>query len=389
MQEQHIIQRVTAWGMAMNLLLTGFKFAIGVLYHSQACVADGVHSLSDMMTDVAVMIGLRFWGEPADSRHPHGHQRIEALVTLFIGAVLGLVALSLGWKALVSIGHDTHRLPGWPVFAVAMVSIVVKEVLYQWTVAAARRCHSRAMMANAWHHRSDAFSSIPVAAAVVVGRLWPAMTHVDACAALLVSLMLLKAAWDIAWPMLRELADEGADAALLERIQNLAMTVPGVREVHDLRTRRVGEGYALDLHVLVDSDLSVEDGHLICDDIQASIGRGESRIVDVLCHLEPMQPVNVRERIRQVALAVPGVLGVHRVRTRRVLNGYDADLHVQVAPDMSVRDGHAICGTVTRALAQADLKVVGALIHLEPHEGQGGGRGGESGNMNSGEGHKT
>ncbi len=372
MDAQRTIRRVTLWGLLLNLLLTGMKFVIGVVYHSQACIADGVHSLSDMVTDLAVVIGLRFWAEPADIRHPHGHQRIESLVTLFIGAVLGLVALSLGWKALVSIGADIHQRPSWPVFGVAMTSIVVKEWLYRWTVAVGRRCHSPAMMANAWHHRSDAFSSIPVAAAVVVGRIWPAMTHVDACAALLVALMLLKAAWDIALPMLRELADEGADPAYLERLRNLATAVPGVREVHDLRTRRVGQGFALDLHVLVDSGLSVEDGHLICDDIQASIVKGESCIVDVLCHLEPMQPVTIRDRIRALALTVPGVREVHRVRTRRVLNGYDADLHVQVDPELTVRAGHEICGAVSQALARADLKVVGALTHLEPYEHEAG-----------------
>lgn len=363
------VRNVTLWGLLLNLLLTGVKFAIGVMFGSQACTADAVHSLSDSVTDIAVIIGVHFWSEPADKGHPHGHQRIEALVTLFIGAALVLVACTLAFKALQSVGRDgSHVLPEWPVFFAALISIAVKEFQYRWTAAAGALHHSQAMIANAWHHRSDALSSIPVAAAVILGKIWPSLTHVDACAALLVSVMLLRVAWNIACPALRELADEGADGAFVGRISVLASSVPGVREVHSIRTRRVGDGFSIDLHVLVAPDMTVEDGHRICDEVCGMIQRKEPRVVDVLTHLEPLFLKSVEEQIREIAMGVDGVRDVHRVRVRRILSGYDADLHVLVAPDMSVRSGHEICNAVQKRLSDSGICVVEALIHLEPYE---------------------
>ena len=171
------IRRITLWGMLVNILLTAGKFAIGFLAHSQACIADAVHSLSDFTTDIAVLVGVRFWSAPADSDHPHGHQRIEALITLFIGVLLCVTALSMAINAIKSIGQtEDGTVPGWPVFFVALASIVSKEILYHCTVAVGNACHSSALVASAWHQRSDAISSIPVAIVAAAGHFWPHVT---------------------------------------------------------------------------------------------------------------------------------------------------------------------------------------------------------------------
>ena len=271
------IRSVTLWGMALNLLLSGLKFVIGLVFSSQACIADAIHSLSDSVTDLAVIIGVRYWSEPADADHPHGHQRIEAIITLFIGVALALVGAKMMYGAIAS--------------------IIVKEWLYHWTVAVGRRCRSQAVIANAWHHRSDAFSSIPVAVTTLLCRLFPEqLTHLDACAAVIVSLLLIKAACDIAWPAVQELTDRGAALPVRRRILDIAHQVEGVRDVHDLRTRRLGDHLDIDIHILVDPDLTVQQGHDICNRVANRLrGEEDLHIADILTHLEPWNEQELAE----------------------------------------------------------------------------------------------
>jgi cation diffusion facilitator family transporter len=160
-QQAREVRRVTLWGLVVNLGLSAAKFIFGIVGASQALVADGVHSLSDLVTDVAVLVGAGFWSAPADAEHPHGHGRIETLITSAIGIVLGGVGVGLGYRALLSL-HEAHASqPGWSAFVVACLSIVAKEFLYRWTVHVGKRVKSSAAVANAWHHRSDALSSVP------------------------------------------------------------------------------------------------------------------------------------------------------------------------------------------------------------------------------------
>jgi cation diffusion facilitator family transporter len=288
----YLVRRTTRVGLAANLLLSLAKFLIGIFTRSQACIADAVHSLSDSVTDIAVIVGVEYWNAPADATHPHGHRRIETLVTLFIGCSLGTVAVLLAWRAVHTIGVKHDAPLGWPIFVIATASIICKEWLYRWTAAAGARCHSSALVANAWHHRSDALSSVPVALAALATGFWPSILYLDHIAAILVSVMLLKAAWDIAWPSLQELADAGADEQVRTTLLKLAAEVPGVREAHRLRTRRIGPGYAVDLHVLVAAEMTVREGHDICDAVRTRLIEYGPRIIDVLVHLEPFDPRN-------------------------------------------------------------------------------------------------
>jgi len=283
------IRRVTLWGLVINLALAAFKFAAGLLGSSQALIADAVHSVSDSVTDIAVLIGAKFWSAPADASHPHGHGRIETMITVLIGAALAAVGIGLAYNALSTLATPHRIVPGWIAFAAACVSLVSKELLYQWTMRVGKRVKSSALMANAWHHRSDGFSSLPVAIAVLGTRLQPEWTFLDHVAAVIVSLLILQAAWNILWPALKQLADTGASKEEQDTIRSMAAVVPGVREVHALRTRHVGPGLQVDLHVLVAPQLSVREGHEISGAVKSRLLQDGPDVVDVLIHIEPYE----------------------------------------------------------------------------------------------------
>ncbi len=278
--------RRAAWvGLVVNLVLVAIKAAAGIIGHSHAVLADAVHSLSDLVTDVALIVGVRFWSAPADDDHPHGHGRIETLVTAAIGLSLAAVAVGLGHDAIR--GGGQAAAPTTIALVGALVSIISKEILYHWTVGVALRCDSPALAANAWHHRSDALSSLPAALAVGVALILPAWAFVDRIGAALVCVFILVAALRIVRPVLAQLADHGAphkDRALLE---SLAEKVPGVRGVHALRTRYSGPKLQVDLHIEVDGDLTVSAGHAIAHAVQSKLVGDGPGVIDVVVHIEP------------------------------------------------------------------------------------------------------
>lgn len=281
------VRRITFVGLGLNLVLSALKGAAGVLASSQALVADAVHSLSDCVTDIAVIVGSNFWSAPADEQHPYGHARIQTLISFFIGLALAVVALGIGWRAVTSIEGGLTHVPGWAAFWAAILSIVVKECLYRSTARIAKKVRSSALMANAWHHRSDALSSIPVAVSVLLAQWFGAFGFADKVAAVLVCAMLLKAAWGIAWPCLQELMESGASLEVCAALTDSAYQVAEVKEIHKLRTRRIGNGLMVDLHVLVDPEMSVRDGHEIAKQVRAVLLQADMDVVDTLVHLEP------------------------------------------------------------------------------------------------------
>lgn len=281
------VKKVTLWGMLANLLLAIFKMSAGSLACSQAVLADGVHSLSDLGTDIAVLVGMRFWSAPPDGDHPHGHGRIETLVTVGIGLALAAVAVGLGWEALGTVRNQEVAQPGWIAFWAAIISVITKEGLYHWTVRVARRTNSSALEGNAWHHRSDALSSLPAAAAVAVAAIWPEWSFVDRVGAIIVTLFILQAAWKITFPALQQLIDHGASEDQVRRIEEVAKATPGVMEVHAVRSRYLGQGLQVDLHVLVDPDLTVREGHAISEKVRLRLLELCRKVQDVVVHLEP------------------------------------------------------------------------------------------------------
>ena len=284
------VRRVTLWGLAANLGLSALKFAAGLAGQSQALVADAVHSLSDSVTDIAVLVGAPFWSAPADPEHPYGHGRIETLVTLVIGIALAAAGIGLACRALVTLHLPNPAFPGWIAFAAACVSVLVKELLYRWNVRVGRRVKSTAVIANAWHHRSDALSSVPVAVAVLGTRSWPAWGFLDHVATVLVSLLILYAAWKISWPALGHLVDVGAKKSEREKILAVASGTEGVRDLHALRTRYIGPGLQVDMHVLVDPQITVRAGHEIAEAVKRRLLADCPDVIDALVHVEPDDP---------------------------------------------------------------------------------------------------
>ena len=280
--------RHVGWvGLIVNLLLSALKMAAGIVGHSHAVVADAVHSLSDVVTDFAVIAGVHFWTKPADEDHPHGHQRIETLVTVVIGLFLSVVAVGLAWDAINGGRYPDGVAPTPIALGAALVSIVFKEALYWWTAAEGRRLDSPALVANAWHHRSDALSSVPAAIAVAVAVIDPRLAFVDRIGAVAVCVIILYAGWKIIAPALAQLVDTAAPADERHRLEEVAMSVDGVRGAHGLRTRYVGSKLAVDLHVAVDPDLSVEQGHRIAEAVKRALIEDGPKVHDVLVKVEP------------------------------------------------------------------------------------------------------
>lgn len=279
--------RFAGWiGLLVNLILAAAKLVAGMLGHSQAVVADAVHSLSDTVTDVALILGVRYWSAPADERHPHGHRRFETLITVFIGLMVAAAAVGIGWDAIASFGRPSHP-PSIIALVVSLLSIGTKEALYRWSVRVGRATGSSALVANAWHHRTDALSSIPVAIAVAIAMLDHRLAVVDQVGALVVSVFVLHAAFRIIRPALDELVDAGAPRAHRKELERLALDVDGVRAAHALRTRYIGSELAVDVHVEVDADLSVADGFEIARRVKRDLLQRGPDVADVVVQIEP------------------------------------------------------------------------------------------------------
>jgi cation diffusion facilitator family transporter len=286
-QQTRVIRHTTFCGLAVNLILAGLKFVVGLLGASPALVADAVHSLSDSVTDLAVLLGAPYWAAEADADHPYGHARIETVFTVVIGCVLGIVGLGLIYNAGASIPETRSQSAGWWVLLVACISMVSKEVLYRWSSRIGQRIKSPALIANAWHHRSDGFSSLPVAIAVLGRWVKPDWAFLENVAALIVSVFILQAAWKIIWPALRQLVDSGVNAETRDKLLAIASSVPEVQAVHAIRTRRLGPGLQVDLHVQVDPQTPVFRAHQTAHLVKDRLFAEGSDVVDVLVHIEP------------------------------------------------------------------------------------------------------
>ena len=281
------VRRVAFVGAAVNLLIAGAKFAGGIAFSSQALLADAVHSLSDLVTDAALVLGVRFWVSPADDDHPYGHGKIEAVVTAFIGLMVAGVAVKICWNGVCSLLRGDAATPDALAFSVALVSVVAKEVLYRWTHAVAKRLNSPATEANAWHHRSDAISSIPVAVAVAIAHFFPSLTWIDAAGAVLVGVFILHVAWKIAKPAFLELTDATCGVTA-DEVERIARAVPGVRRVHKVRIRRYGGSFQCDMHVQVARDITISQGHAIGHEVKAAVIAAGIGMADAVIHVEPM-----------------------------------------------------------------------------------------------------
>jgi cation diffusion facilitator family transporter len=281
------VRRVSWIGLLTNIGLSGLKFAAGYFGRSQALIADAIHSLTDTTTDIAVIAGSHYWSRPPDESHPYGHRRLETLVTAFIGLMLAAAGIGIGWESISTLHHKNAGPPGWFAFYAAMASIVTKEILYRWTAAVGKRIKSPALAANAWHHRTDAISSLPVLVAVGGALLFPSWSFLDHLGAVIVSIFILHAAMKIIWPAISELIDAGAPEETQKTIAEIACRTDGVREVHAIRSRYISTSIQIDLHIVVDGEISVREGHTIADNVENGIISRIPEVLEVVVHVDP------------------------------------------------------------------------------------------------------
>lgn len=286
------IQRVTWISLGSNVGLSIIKFILGYIGQSQAVIADAVHSLSDMTTDLAILFGVKFWSAPADKNHPYGHQRIETLITAFIGVVLLIVAIGIGREAVITIRDQHFTAPGWIAFFGAVLSIIIKEILYRWTIAIGRKVKSSALVANAWHHRTDAISSFPAAIAVAIAAIFPNLAFVDHIGAIIVAFIIFKVGLDIFSSALAGLSDVAASEQDQQQIKQIALAIPGVIDAHAIRTRKMGSYIYVDLHIWVDGEMTVRKGHDISEEVKQKLIDEGPDVMDVVVHLEPQEEDN-------------------------------------------------------------------------------------------------
>ena len=284
------IYKVTIVGSAANLLLVVFKFLAGVLGHSAAMIADAVHSVSDFVTDIVVLIFVRISAKNPDSTHDYGHGKYESLACLLIGlallaAAIGIIVSGVEKFTLWRSGGEIP-MPGRIALWAALVSILVKEAVYRYTVRKGRDLDSPAVVANAWHHRSDAMSSVPVALALAVAYFAPSFAWADSAGALVVAVFILKAAWEIVQPAIEELTDAEMPGKSAE-VERIALGVKGVGGCHRVRTRRYGGVFHADLHVQVPRSLSVAEGHAIGHAVRDAVRAAGIGVVDAVVHVEP------------------------------------------------------------------------------------------------------
>lgn len=284
------IQQVTYVGMVVNIGLAALKIVFGLLVGSVALLTDGFHSFSDLATDVAVLVGIHFGSKEPDHEHPYGHGRIETFSAAFVALVLVLIGCGMIFKASMGIArvHETKdhfTLFGTVVILVSLVSVFAKELIYRWTRNIAVKTHSAALYANAWHHRSDAFSSVAVligAVAVLFG--YP---NGDGIAAIAVGLMIILVGVKVINGCLNELTERSVDRKTVQQIEKVLASEKQILDWHKLRTRSLGREIFIDLHILVDPDLTVTEAHRIADNLEQSLHKQIPQPVNVMVHVEP------------------------------------------------------------------------------------------------------
>ncbi len=279
-------RRVTIIGAVVNLVLAIAKVVFGVLGQSQALIADGLHSLSDLASDAMVLIAAKYGSQEADVEHPYGHARFETVATVGLGLLLIVVAIGIIVDATARLfSPETLLHPGPVALAVAVLSIASKESLYHYTLHVAKRLRSSLLRANAWHHRSDAISSIVVF--VGIAGTMAGLPYLDAIGAIGVSLMIGKIGWELGWGGIRELVDTGVSADELQAIKGTIQSVKGVESHHMLRTRRMGDDVLVEVHIVVGPQVTVSEGHMISDMVRASLKAKHENISDVMVHIDP------------------------------------------------------------------------------------------------------
>ncbi|MDU1028135.1 MAG: cation diffusion facilitator family transporter [Clostridiales bacterium] len=277
---------LSLWTLGLNFLLGSLKLAAGLWGRSSAMVADAAHSYSDCASTVAVIAGLKMASKSADDDHPYGHEKYELIFANILSILLGLTAVKIGYDALMIIAHGSYQVPGLAPLLAAVFSVAVKEVMYRLTLRKAKKIGSVAMEADAWHHRTDALSSVGAFVGILGARL--GLPVLDPVTGLLVSILVLKVAIDLYRKSVSGLVDTSTDAETVARIQQLLADIDGIEEVNSLKTRVFGASAYADVTIKVDGAMTVEEGHDIATLAHNKIEANLPKIKHIMVHIEPM-----------------------------------------------------------------------------------------------------
>ncbi len=366
---------VAVVNITANFLLSTAQVIIGLLGHSQALVADGLHTLSDMLADLLVIFALKHGRKGADADHPYGHERIETAVTLILGIVLIGVAIGIGVRAGIKLTTaDALVIPSTLTLWTAIGTLIAKEAMYRYTIATANRFGSNMLRASAWHHRSDALSSLIVA--VGIGGSLIGFAYFDAVAAIVVAIMIVKVGAQLSWQSLRELVDTGLGTKDLDSIRKAILSVSGVKALHLLRTRRVGGQALADVHIIVDDHLSVSEGHQISEAVRAKLIKEIAPMTDVMVHIDTEEDVEgpscdglplrdkLLKRLDSHFRSIPEASQIEHV----TLHYLDGHIDIELLLPLSVVANTATAHDLTRRFVEAvqgdkDIGSVEVLFH--------------------------
>lgn len=294
MDRQKETYRVTIAGSIINILLLAFKFAAGILGHSAAMIADAIHSLTDFVTDAIVLVFVRLGSKPTDHDHDYGHGKYETLASAIIGVSLLVVGMMICYSGVTKTYHamcgEPLQQPGFIALAAAVASVVLKEWAYRFTVRVGRRCHSEAVVANAWHHRSDALSSVGttvgIGGAIILGEKWAVL---DPLTAIVVSFFIMKAAWSVLSKAVGELTDGSLPKETEDEIESIVNEDKDVSVVHNLCTRRIGNRVAIEMHVRMPGETSLYVAHHHATEIEQRLKQRFGADTHISIHLEPVK----------------------------------------------------------------------------------------------------
>ncbi|MFP6557228.1 cation diffusion facilitator family transporter [Paraburkholderia sp. B3] len=364
-EKHEVARKTTLVSVAVNSVLVVLQIAIGVIAHSQALVADGVHSLADLVSDFVVLLANRHSGAKPDADHNYGHSRYETVASLFLGALLITVGMGMLWRAGTRIADLGAIAPiHLSALGVALLVLVSKEGLFRYMLGEAQRVRSQMLIANAWHARSDAASSLVVAIGII-GSLagWRLL---DPIAAAIVGFMVARMGWVFGWDALQDLSDRALDEAATADLRALLLSTPGVRDVHEMRTRKTGDLALVDAHILVEPFISVSEGHYIAESARARV-LTDARVLDALIHVDPEDDMHVRSVAsllprEALADALREAFAGHGVHVEAVTLHYlSTGLAVQVAlaaSDDIARLAEMDLETIKRRIGASRLDVV-------------------------------
>jgi cation diffusion facilitator family transporter len=371
-------KKVVAASVAVNIFLMLYKLIVGIVGHSTVVIADGIHSLSDLMTDMVVLIGVKYASKPEDEEHPYGHGKVETFASLVIAVSLVIVAAGIilsAYKSIAGVGAEL-RTPKMITLTAVLVSVVFKEILFRYTLAVGKKHKLSSLIANAWHHRSDAYSSIAAMAGVVGAMM--GFKVLDPLFACVVALLIGKVGVAIGKDAYMDLIDTAADKKVYDRIADIIKETEGVKSYHGLKTRKVGNKVMSELQIRVDPSISVVDGHDIAKDLKAKVIGTIDEIENILIHVEPIgEEGRVRyligggvdeNTVRENLMSIEGVMGVHSLMVHCFGREIVLTVDVEVDPELSVEKGHNIAKKAKDKLKNLSDNLRDVVVHIDPFE---------------------